>query len=95
MKFVYIDIILISPGWTTYAPQVKLSGKSPTAIIQTSAGTDWKLTPKTLESTLQSLSSSSNKLIIFNNPGNPCKRFNIILISVKLQYKRSIYTDNI
>ena len=78
MKFVYIDIILISPGWTTYAPQVKLSGKSPIAIIQTSASTDWKITPKMLESTLQSISSSSNKLIIFNNPGNPCKKSNVI-----------------
>jgi len=65
------DIILISPGWTTYAPQVKLSGKSPIATIQTSASTDWKITPKILESTLQSINSSSNKLIIFNNPGNP------------------------
>ena len=87
MKCIYIDIILISPGWTTYAPQVKLSGKSPIAIIQTSASTDWKITPKMLESTLQSISSSSNKMIIFNNPGNPCKRSNVILTSIKLQYK--------
>ena len=65
----------MSPGWTTYAPQVRLSGRSPVAIIQTSARTDWKITPKMLESTLQSISSSSNKMIIFNNPGNPCKRF--------------------
>ena len=65
--------MLVSPGWTTYAPQVNLSGRSPLTIIQTSASTKWKLTPSLLESAIQNCNSLSNKLLIFNNPGNPCK----------------------
>ena len=72
--YLQTDIMLVSPGWTTYAPQVKLSGKSPIAIIQTSAATDWKLTPTMLDLTMENIKSSNNKLLIFNNPGNPCKQ---------------------
>ena len=78
--------MLVSPGWTTYAPQVKLSGKSPIAIIQTSAATDWKLTATMLDLTMENIKSSNNKLLISNNPGNPCKqninRFNLGLLHI-------------
>ena len=67
------DIMLVSPGWTTYAPQVKLTGRTPLAIIQTSAETDWKLTPLLLEHAIETSNSSKNKLLVLNNPGNPCK----------------------
>ena len=65
--------MLVSPGWTTYGPQVNLSGRSPLAIIQTSAITEWKLTPLLLESAIKNSNSVNNKLLVFNNPGNPCK----------------------
>ena len=72
-----IDILLVSPGWTTYAPQVNLSGKPLVDIIKTSAATEWKLTPKMVDSSIQKINSSNNKLLIFNNPGNPCKKSNV------------------
>ena len=66
--------MLVSPGWTTYAPQVNLTGRKPLSIIQTSAKTDWKLTPLLLEHAIAtSCNSSKNKLLVLNNPGNPCK----------------------
>ena len=67
-----IDVILISPGWTTYAPQVRLA-KQKCHIIQTSMDDQWKLTPEKLTEFIQGRDISEQKLMILNNPGNPCK----------------------
>ena len=71
------DIVLVSPGWTTYLPQVNLTGRKPLAVIETSADTEWKVTPQMLEKSIESssgkCSTHKNILLIFNNPGNPCK----------------------
>ena len=70
------DVVLVSPGWTTYAPQVNLTGRQ-SFIIKTDAATNWKLTPNLLASFFQDNQNidpeflTRNKLLIFNNPGNP------------------------
>ena len=69
---VFTDVILISPGWTTYAPQVRLA-KQKCHIIQTSMDDQWKLTPEKLTEFIQGRDISEQKLMILNNPGNPCK----------------------
>jgi len=90
------DVILISPGWTTYAPQVRLA-KQKCHIIQTSMDDHWKLTPEKLTEFIQGRDISEQKLMILNNPGNPsgtsytleeleklsrvCRQFNIIVLS--------------
>jgi len=91
------DIILISPGWTTYAPQVLLA-KQKYFVIQTSMKDQWKLSPEILESFINEHKDiAENRLLIFNNPGNPtgvvytaeelkkltqvCRKLNIIVLS--------------
>ncbi len=70
------DVILVSPGWTTYAPQVKLAGKNP-LIVQTSLDSEWKMTPEMLRDHVAKWTGSGNlsqnRLMILNTPGNPCK----------------------
>ena len=68
----FLDVILISPGWTTYAPQVRLA-KQKCHILQTSMEDNWKVTPEKLSEFVQSRDVSEMKLMILNNPGNPCK----------------------
>ena len=68
----FLDVILISPGWTTYAPQVRLA-KQKCHILQTSMEDNWKVTPEKLSEFVQSRYVSQMKLMILNNPGNPCK----------------------
>ena len=66
------DVILISPGWTTYAPQVRLA-KQKCFILQTSMEGQWKVTAEMLESFINEHSAdiAKNRLLILNNPGNP------------------------
>ncbi|KAL3836512.1 hypothetical protein ACJMK2_021938 [Sinanodonta woodiana] len=64
------DIIVISPSWTTYKPQIILARHTP-HIIYTSMSTDWKITPESLSMFLEANNLSKNKLLIFNNPDNP------------------------
>ena len=73
--FFFVDVILISPGWTTYAPQVRLA-KQKCHIIQTTMDDEWKLTPEKLSEFIQGTKMSELKLMILNNPGNPCKKNN-------------------
>jgi aspartate aminotransferase len=71
-RFIHFsDLILVSPGWTTYAPQAKLAGYSP-HIVKTSFDTEWKVTPTMLEDLAANNELKENKLMILNNPGNPC-----------------------
>ena len=66
------DIILVSPGWTTYAPQVRLA-KQKCFIYETNLTEEWKITPQGLEKFIgENAEMAENKLMILNNPGNPC-----------------------
>ena len=67
----FSDIILVSPGWTTYAPQVRLA-KQRCFVVNTSMQTQWKVTPQALNDLVDlNPDMSSYKLLILNNPGNP------------------------
>ena len=71
MKTPFSDIILVSPGWTTYAPQVRLA-KQRSFVVNTSMETQWKVTPQALTELVDlNPDMSSYKLLILNNPGNP------------------------
>jgi len=91
------DVILISPGWTTYAPQVRLA-KQKCFVLQTSMKGKWKVSAEMLESFInENKDISKNRLLILNNPGNPsgmaytseelkkltevCRKLNIIVLS--------------
>ena len=64
-------VILISPGWSTYAPQVNLAGRR-LHVVDTTADTQWKVQPQVLDAYLkQNCSQDENKLLVLNNPGNP------------------------
>ncbi|KAL5010391.1 hypothetical protein ScPMuIL_012696 [Solemya velum] len=102
------DVIVISPCWTTYKPQVLLANHKP-YVIQTSMDTQWKITPHGFEKFLQENELTGNKLLIMNNPDNPTgtcyteselrdlsevfRRNNVIVISDEI-YSRLNYADN-
>ena len=66
------DVMLVSPSWTTYAPQCRLAGHEP-IVVETSFESEWKVRPEALESALNRPGPQSNKLLVLNNPGNPCE----------------------
>ena len=43
-----IDVLLISPSWTTYLPQARLS-RHKSFIVSTTLDKDWKITPDDIE----------------------------------------------
>ena len=63
-------VILNAPAWGTYSPQVNLANKK-CMIIRTTQDSNWKVTPEQLERELGRRNERNNKLLIFNNPGNP------------------------
>ena len=72
--YLCIDIILVSPGWTTYAPQARLA-KQKCFILQTTMEGHWKVTGEMLENFIKKQNNiADNTLLILNNPGNPCKK---------------------
>lgn len=64
------DVIVISPSWTSYKPQVMLSGHT-AHVIPTTMADDWKITPASLSKFLEENHLATNKLLILNNPDNP------------------------
>ncbi|KAL4229244.1 hypothetical protein ACF0H5_012284 [Mactra antiquata] len=64
------DILVISPSWTSYKPQVMLSGHE-AKIIPTSYDSEWKITPEIINEFLKTNDVSETKLLILNNPDNP------------------------
>ncbi|XP_060063177.1 aspartate aminotransferase-like [Ylistrum balloti] len=64
------DVIVISPSWTTYKPQTKLSCHK-AYVIETSIENDWKITPGLVQQLMKCNSLKKNRLLILNNPDNP------------------------
>ena len=62
------DIFYITPAWVSYLGQGK-TVRRPPKLIRTDQATGWKLTVKSLESTLST--SPYGSLLVFNNPTNP------------------------
>lgn len=75
------DVLLASPSWTTYAPQSRLASHEP-IIVNTTFDLRWKITPTNLRKAAVS-SSKYHKLLVLNNPGNPCRKSLFFVISLK------------
>ena len=61
-------VILISPGWSTYAPQVNLAGKR-LHVVDTSADTQWKVQPQVLDAYLeQNCNQDENDKCLLKGP---------------------------
>ncbi|XP_071157014.1 aspartate aminotransferase-like [Mytilus edulis] len=64
------DVLIISPSWTTYHPQAKLSYHKP-IIVNTTLDKEWKITPEDIEKVVRENEIHKNRIIIMNNPDNP------------------------
>lgn len=64
------DILVISPSWTSYKPQVMLSGHKAN-VVPTSMEDEWKIRPEKFTQYLKDNNLSGTKLLIMNNPDNP------------------------
>lgn len=60
------EAIVISPYWTSYPPQVELTGAKP-VIVPTEQEHDFKITRATLEKAV----TPNTRVLILNNPNNP------------------------
>jgi len=60
------EVIFGAPFWLSYPEMVKAAGGM-SVVIQTSAGSDYQITPEQLESTI----TPKTKLFILNSPSNP------------------------
>ncbi|MBM3253320.1 MAG: pyridoxal phosphate-dependent aminotransferase [Candidatus Omnitrophica bacterium] len=60
------EVILPSPYWVSYPEMIKVAGAK-AEILNTTQETNFKITPKQLENTI----NSKTKLLILNSPSNP------------------------
>lgn len=60
------EVIVPAPYWVSYPDMVKLAGGQP-VILNTAESTDFKVTPRQLESAV----NDNTRLIILNSPSNP------------------------
>lgn len=60
------EVIIPAPYWVSYPDMVKLAGGQP-VILNTYESTDFKVTPRQLESAV----NENTRLIILNSPSNP------------------------
>lgn len=70
MNIIAGDVILISPTWTTYAPQARLARKQ-IFVIPTSFEDGWKLTADGVNKKFEEEQIKDGSLIILCNPDNP------------------------
>ncbi|XP_076034350.1 aspartate aminotransferase-like isoform X2 [Oratosquilla oratoria] len=102
------DIILPTPAWSTYESQIYLAGKTP-IFLETTNASCWKVTPESLRNALKNHKSTTNKMIVLTNPGNPsgmvytakelsalaeeCRRLGVIVLSDEI-YGRLAFDDD-
>lgn len=60
------EVIIPAPFWLSYPEMVKLAEGVP-VIVDTTAATDYKITPEQLEAAI----TDKTKLLVFNSPSNP------------------------
>jgi aspartate aminotransferase len=63
------DLLLPSPSWVSYEPQAQMINKK-VHWIESSAESNWHLSPESLNIACEKL-KSVNKLLILNSPNNP------------------------
>lgn len=97
------EVIVPAPYWVSYPEQIKLAGGEP-VVVETSEASQFKLTPKQLETAI----TDKTKALIINSPSNPtgmmynekellalgeiCLKNDIIIVSDEI-YEKLIYTD--
>lgn len=64
------EILVISPSWTSYKPQVMLSGHKP-HVVPTTMEDEWKIRPEKFAKFISDNNLTGTKLLIMNNPDNP------------------------
>ena len=69
LAFEKADVLIPSPSWVSYAPQVKLAGHN-LLRVESSFEDRWRLTPASIAKTLQGKQHGPS-ILIFNYPGNP------------------------
>ncbi len=62
-----VDVLLPTPAWVSYAPQIRLAGAH-VVELPTTPDTDFKLTPEQLEEAI----TPNTRAFLFNSPSNPC-----------------------
>ena len=60
------EVIIPAPYWVSYPEMVKLAGATP-VIVETSAETDYKITPAQLKAAI----TPKTRLFVLNSPSNP------------------------
>ncbi|ELT91252.1 hypothetical protein CAPTEDRAFT_214481 [Capitella teleta] len=102
------DVMVISPSWTTYKPQVQLAHHKP-IVVNASQDNEWRIAPQDLIKAVSDNNLKGNKLLILCNPDNPtgtnyrsedlkqlaevCRSLNIIVLCDEI-YSRLHYEDN-
>lgn len=61
------EVILPTPAWVSYRPQIELAGGR-VVELPTTAATDFKITPNELRAAI----TPETKLFVLNSPSNPC-----------------------
>ncbi|XP_022244759.1 uncharacterized protein LOC106461950 [Limulus polyphemus] len=64
------DILLLSPTWTTYEPQARIT-RHKIHVIPVDLNTGWKLTPEIMTRAVKENCIQSPSLLILCNPDNP------------------------
>lgn len=61
------EVLLPTPAWVSYAPQIRLAGGK-VVEIPTTARTGYKITPDQLRDAI----TPNSRIFLFNSPSNPC-----------------------
>lgn len=61
------EVILPTPAWVSYAPQIELAGGKVVEVV-TSAASDFKMTPAELRAAI----TARTRALVINSPSNPC-----------------------
>ncbi len=61
------DVLLPTPAWVSYAPQIRLAGGR-VVEIPTTPESGFKMTPAQLEASI----TPNSRILVFNSPSNPC-----------------------
>ncbi len=61
------EVLLPTPGWVTYAPQIELAGGQ-VVELPTGAAEGFKISPDQLEKAI----TPRSRAVVFNSPSNPC-----------------------
>lgn len=62
-----LEVVLPTPAWVSYAPQIRLAGGK-VVEVETTAASDFKMTPDQLRGAI----TARTRAVVINSPSNPC-----------------------